>query len=149
MPGEVLALVLVCMGGGDAIKADSANVNGSTNGYYDYGQGNYNGSYSGTVTGTRTQGYAEQVDVELSSDGGRIRLPRITLPLIRGGKDGWFELSNVETTERSITANAKVNFLNKPKVHIDRMTGTISIVGKNGNYIGQCQKVEQAQEAQF
>lgn len=143
------SLVLACVGGGTAIKPDSATVRGQTSGSYDYGRGQYDGSFSGTIDGTRAQQYADQVDVELVGDGGRIRLPQVVLPIVRGGKDGWFELRDLKVSERTIEAKAGVNFMNKPRVHIDRVTGTISINGKAGTYTGRCQKVEQSAAPQF
>ncbi|MBA4308074.1 MAG: hypothetical protein C0429_15190 [Sphingopyxis sp.] len=136
------ALLLICMGGGTAIKPDSVDFNGSQSGTYDYGQGQYSGSVDGTITGTRTQEYADQVDVEIDGSAGRIRLPRVVLPIVRGGKDGWFELRSIKITDRTIEGEAGVNFLNRPRVHIDRLTGTISITGKGGNFTGKCERVE-------
>lgn len=143
------AILLVCMGGGTAIKPDSATVSGSHSGSYDYGRGQYSGSSQGTVTGIRAQGYADQVDVELTGSEGKIRLPRVVLPILRGGENGWFELRDLEIDDRVIQAKAAINFINRPKVHIDRMTGTISISGKSGTFMGKCQKVEPAAERQF
>jgi len=148
MVATAAAILLVCMGGGTAIKPDSATVSGSQSGSYDYGRGQYNGTTSGTITGTRAQGYTDQVDVELNGSAGKIRLPRVVLPLLRGGEDGWFDLRDIEMSDRTIEAKAAINFMNRPKVHIDRMTGTISIAGKSGTFVGKCQKVE-AQERQF
>lgn len=146
-------LVLVCGGGGTAVKPDVRSVDGSANfsGQYNYGQGNFSGSsdYSGTVYGTRERGYTDQVDVEIGDDSGRIRLPRVTLPIIRGGEGGWFELKNLSITDRAIDGNAAINIINKPKVHIDRVTGTISITGKNGDFNGQCRRVETEAQKQF
>lgn len=99
------------------------------------------GSHSGTIVGRRQQGFADQVDVRLFSGDDRIRLPRTILPPIRGGKAGWFKLKNVVATDRTITASAAVNLLNNPKVHIDRVTGTISISGRAGDYTGACEAV--------
>jgi len=143
------SLTLACVGGGTAIKPDSATVSGSTSGSYDYGRGEYSGSYDGTITGTRAQGYADQVDVELHRTGGRIRLPQVVLPVARGGENGWFELRDLAVSDRVITAKAGINFLNRPKVHIDRVTGTISISGKSGTYTGRCQKVDAEAVPQF
>ena len=143
------AILLVCLGGGTAVKPDSATVSGSHSGSYDYGRGQYSGSTYGTVTGTRTQDYADQVDIEFNGSAGKIRLPRVVLPIFRGGENGWFELRDLEMNDRAIQANAAINFLNRPKVHIDRMTGTISITGKSGTFVGKCQKVEPSAQRQF
>lgn len=143
------ALVLTCLGGGTAIQPDVATVSGNTSGSYDYGQGQFDSSTSGTITGTRQRGFADQVNIELNGTEGRIRLPRVTLPVFRGGKEGWFELRNVKVSDREITASAAVNLLNRPKVRIDRVTGIISINGMNGNYTGECAKVEPGAQQRF
>ena len=140
MLATMTAIILLCEGGGTAIKPDGATING----YSSEGD-----SYSGTVSGTRAQGYVDQVDIELDGDTGRIRLPRVVLPVLRGGENGWFELRNLKFSDRAIEANAAINFMNKPKVYLDRMTGKISISGKSGTYAGQCKKVDTASEPQF
>lgn len=127
-------MTLTCMGGGIAVKPDTADVSGDVN---------------ASVTGTRDRAFTDQVDVELDGTEGRIRLPRTTLPVIRGGEAGWFRLRNVRVTDRTITATAAVNFINRPKVHIDRVTGTITINGMNGDYNGRCEKVDAEAERQF
>ena len=133
-------LNLSCGGGGSAtkIRDSSANIYGS------------NGDYA-TVQGTETSdvGFRDQVDVRLFSGDDRIRLPRIMLPPVRGGDNGWFKLKNVRSDERSITASAAVNVINSPKVHIDRVAGTISINGKAGSYSGQCQRIDLNAKPQF
>ena len=68
-------------------------------------------------------------------------MPRTMLPPIHGGDGGWFKLKKVVSDDRTISASAAVNFMNNPKVHIDRLTGTISISGKAGDYSGQCEAV--------
>ena len=147
------ALLLACVGGGSAVKPDVSTTEGSHSfsGTYDYGRGEFSGSghSSETTYGTRDRGYADQVDVDLTGAEGRIRLPRVTLPLMRGGDGGWFKLTNVRITDRAITGSAAVNFINRPKVHIDRVTGVISINGMNGSYVGKCQRVDVAAQRQF
>lgn len=76
------------------------------------------------------------------AEAGEIRLPRVMLPAIRGGKDGWLTLSKVRVSDREILASASVNPLNNPKVRVDRITGSITISGKAGNYVGQCRKYD-------
>ena len=71
------------------------------------------------------------------------------LPPLHGGSDGWFKLKNVKADARSIHASAAVNFINNPKVYIDRVTGTISISGKAGDYSGQCEAVDANAAAKF
>jgi hypothetical protein len=148
---QVAALNLVCAGGGTANKPNIVNYYGSSNASGMVGTTpiGLSGNSSGTVIGQRQQDFADQVDVRLFSGDDRIRLPRTILPPIRGGNDGWFELTNVKVTDRVITASAGINFMNHPKVHIDRLTGTISINGKAGSYTGQCQAVDPNAQRKF
>ena len=76
-------------------------------------------------------------------------MPRTMLPAMHGGSDGWFKLKNVVADARSIKASAAVNFMNNPKVYIDRLTGMISISGKAGDYSGQCQAMQADAPAKF
>jgi len=132
-------LNLICGGGGSANKMAVANAFGW----------NRWGSSHVTAFGTRSQGFEDQVDVRLFSGDDRIRLPRTMLPPIHGGSEGWFKLTNVKVTDRAITASAGVNFMNNPKIHIDRMTGTISINGKAGSYSGRCEAIEPNAQRKF
>lgn len=136
-------LNITCLGGGTANKPTVATVNSYGNFSGNVGTTSVYGNSSGssTVYGTRQQGFDDQVDVRLFGGDDRIRLPRTILPLVHGGSDGWFKLKNVQVDARSIRASASINFMNNPKVYIDRVSGTISISGKAGDYTGQCQAV--------
>jgi hypothetical protein len=144
-------LNLTCLGGGTAKKA--AVVTGSSNGYV---SGMVGGTLvSGTVSGNstavvpRNEQFSDQVDIQLFNGNDRIRLPRTTIPTFHGGDGGWFRLKNVVADARSIHAEAQVNFLNHPKVYIDRVTGTISIAGKDGDYSGECQVIDASAAPKF
>lgn len=108
-----------------------------------------NGSGTTTIAIPREQAFEDQVDVRLFSGDDRVRLPRTMLPGLHGGENGWFRLKNVVADQRSIRAEAYVNLLNHPKVYIDRVTGTISISGKSGDYSGECQVIDAAAPAKF
>jgi hypothetical protein len=144
-------LQLTCFGGGTANKPTARTAYSS--GYISGSVGTtpYSGSGNATTTvyGTRQQGFDEQVDVRLFAGDDRIRLPRTMLPPLRGGKDGWFKLKNVVADARTIRAKAAVNFMNNPNVLIDRVTGTISISGRAGDYSGQCQAIAADAPAKF
>ena len=128
-------LNLTCLGSGTANKPMMATlaVGGGT----------------ATLRGMRQQGFADQVDLMLFAGDDRIRMPRTMLPAIRGGAEGWFKLKNVKADARAITAKAAVNFINNPNVHIDRVTGTITISGKAGEYSGVCEAVAPDAPAKF
>ncbi|MFL0588337.1 hypothetical protein ACH0BU_17090 [Sphingomonas olei] len=130
---SLTALSIVCFGGGAANKVDSTTG---------WASDNYGNSGQIAMQGTRSQQFADQVDVLVDGEQSKIRLPRTMLPPIRGGEDGWFKLKDLRVSETSITATAGVNFLNSPKVYLDRRTGTISINGKAGSYTGRCERVE-------
>jgi hypothetical protein len=116
-------LSLTCVGGGTANKPKTTTV--------------WSGGESASVIGRRQQGFEDQVDLRLFAGDDRIRMPRTMLPPIRGGADGWFKLKDVQA------------FMNNPKVFIDRITGTVSISGKAGDYTGQCQVIDSNAPAKF
>ena len=118
-------LNLTCMGGGTANKPDSAMA---------WSQGRMV-----QVTGERQQGFQDQVDLKLFGGDDRMRLPRTLLPGLHGGTDGWFRVKITSADARAIHGSVAVNFINNPKFFIDRVTGTISISGKAGDFTGQCQ----------
>lgn len=93
--------------------------------------------------------FEDQVDVRLFNGDDRIRLPRSMVPGIHGGSEGWFRLTEVKADARSIHGEAELNFMSHPKIYIDRVTGTISISGKAGDYSGQCQAVQADAPAKF
>ncbi|HUQ46798.1 MAG TPA: hypothetical protein VM053_00995 [Gemmatimonadaceae bacterium] len=144
-------LNLTCGGAGTANKATAST--GYSNGYVSGNVGttpfSANGFGTTTVYGMRQQGFEDQVDIRLFSGDDRIRMPRTMLPALHGGSDGWFKLKNVVVDARSIKASAAVNFINNPKVYIDRVTGVISISGKAGDYSGQCQAMQTDAPAKF
>lgn len=148
---SVAPLNLTCGGGGTANKFTSTQVYGSNSASGMVGGIPYSGHGTGsaTVSGTRQQAFGDQVDVRLFAGDDRIRMPRTMLPPFRGGSDGWFRLKNVQTDARSIRATVFVNFINSPKVFIDRVTGTISISGKAGDFTGQCQAMDADAPARF
>jgi hypothetical protein len=142
---------LTCGGAGVANKATArtAYSNGYVSGNVGTTPFSANGSGTTTVYGMRQQGFEDQVDVRLFGGDDRIRLPRTMLPGWHGGDHGWFKMKEVVADERSIRAEAQVNFLNHPKIFIDRVTGTISISGKAGDYAGQCQVIDPDAPAKF
>jgi hypothetical protein len=144
-------LKLTCFGGGTANKVALSTINshGSFSGSVGTTPFSGSGGGLGTVTSVRQQGFGDQVDVRLFDGDDRIRMPRTMLPPLRGGKDGWFKLKNVQADTRSIRAKAAVNFINSPNVFIDRVTGSISISGKAGDYAGQCEVIDASAQPKF
>ena len=76
------------------------------------------------------QGFNSTIQVEFWGDGGRIRLAgKLVAPIHSGDRDGWWDLYNVRMGPDRITAQYRMNGLNKPRVDIDRRTGRIAIDG--------------------
>jgi len=126
-------LSLVCGGGGSANKAMQS-----------YGQAwNSEGdSASAVVTQQRAVGFEDQLQLWIEGDTGKARMPRAMLPPIRGGDNGWFDIKDIKVSDNEITGTITVNFMNKPKLVLDRLTGTASLAGKAGQFNGQCQKFD-------
>lgn len=124
-------LDLVCLGRGSANKQTQSHA---------YVTDSYGNSAWGNVTGNRSVPFADQVNLWIVGDEGRLRMPRTMLPPLRGGEDGWFKIKSIEVTEHEIRGSVAVNFINNPKMTIDRRTGVISLSGKAGDYIGECER---------
>ncbi|WP_420138797.1 hypothetical protein [Sphingomonas sp.] len=122
-------LHLICVGDGAANKATQQN------GYFHDSDGY---SARAEVTGQRSQAFSDQADIEIEGSTGRIRMPRVMLPPIHGGKDGWMDIEKLSISDREITGSVGVNFMNSPKLRIDRITSMVSMAGKAGNFAGRC-----------
>ena len=144
-------LNLTCGGAGTAnrVTAHTAQTNGYATGMIGATPVSGSGSSTTTIYGSREVGFADQVDVRLFSGDDRIRMPRSMLPMFHGGEDGWFKLKDIKVDARTIRASAAVNFMNNPKIYIDRVTGTISISGKAGDYSGECEVIQADAPAKF
>jgi hypothetical protein len=111
--------------------------------------------YSGTasasdlVTSSHDREFSDQVDVRLFGGDDRIRLPRVMLPTLHGGKEGWFKLKRLTADKRSIKAKAAVSLIENPDVFIDRVTGTLTVSGSIGHYSGRCEVVDASAPAKF
>jgi hypothetical protein len=140
---QAAPLNLTCYGGGTGKSVDVATVNSHTSIYGSAGGMPVSGTGygTGTVMLPHNEAYNDQVQVRLFSGDDRIRLPQSVVPPIHGGSDGWFKLTDVVEDAHSIRAKAGINFMNHPKVFIDRVTGAISINGRNGDFSGQCEAV--------
>ena len=101
--------------------------------------------------GNRTELAAEDFDasvsIQLWDGGGRIRLPKKLIPPLHSrGQDGWWNLDAVVTTRDTITAQYRLNGLNKPRLSIDRRSGRISIRGASDYaFSGTCDTVDNEQ----
>lgn len=133
---------LICFGEGR--RPTAATRYGYT---WDFSKGRY---VFGNSTELTTQDFDASVMIQIWDDGGRIRLPSKLIPPIHSrGDHGWWELDGVSTGANTISAEYRLNGLNKPRLTIDRRSGHISIRGA-GDYafIGTCDAAD-SQERRF
>lgn len=128
-------LNLVCSGGGAANRATSTTAQGwDSNG----------NSGSAVITGHRSVGFEDQLQLWVEGDQGKARLPRAMLPPLHGGDGGWFEIKDIRVSENEITGSVAINVINHPKLVLDRLTGTVSLNGRAGQFNGRCSKFDPA-----
>jgi hypothetical protein len=120
---------LICLGEGSANKPTQRNA---------YAQDSDGNGAWATVTGQRSQGFVDQVYVDIDGATGRIQMPPVMLPPIHGGKDGWMDIEKLSVSDREIIGSVGVNFMNSPKLRIDRVSGLLSLAGKAGNFTARC-----------
>lgn len=125
-------LHLICVGSGVASRPTHANVSSfDANGNYRYG----------SVTGRQAVPFEDQLNIDIEDDSGKIKMPRAMLPPAHGGQNGWFEITNLNSSENEITGTIKVNFMHKPKLRLDRISGRVNI---GGSFSGDCQPYDPA-----
>lgn len=92
---------------------------------------------------TTRQNFDATLTLQIYGDSGRIRLPRSLVPPINSrGDNGWWELRDVRAGRDIITANYRLNGLNKPRITIDRRTGRITIQGTAPyGFRGSCDEI--------
>jgi hypothetical protein len=79
--------------------------------------------------------------IEINGSNARIKLPSALVPLLNSGNGGWFVVNDLWVNDDEITGVVRINGLNKPKLRIDRNSGTIVIDGGFGEFSGQCDLV--------
>jgi len=120
---------LLCYGRGDRPAAET---------YTTYMRGRRGRPRFGTTTYMTRRDFRAAVEVEIDGDQGRIHLTGRLIPAIHsGGRDGWWDLENLDFSRGQIRARYRVNGLNRPRVTIDRRNNTISIDGIEDFY-GEC-----------
>lgn len=136
-------LALLCQGSGTHPQASFGNATVA-----DPMTGN-----SATVTSSRTTtaNLDAAVRFEMSGDTARILMPPAMTPPINGGSEGgWWNVTGLEVTPQAITGRFSLNPLNRPRVRIDRMAGTIEVDGSFRYYfLGQCEAIQTATAPRF
>lgn len=123
---------LVCAGTGTATRPST----GIATAYGSYGE---SAVITSTVDGR--VGFEGVMRIDINGKEGSIRVPGPMLPAIRGGNEGVIKLKDINIRETEITARVDYNFLNKPRVIIDRLTGTVSLDDRmtKAQFSGRCE----------
>lgn len=80
-----------------------------------------------------------QVFVDIAGDSGRIKIPTIMIPVVHSGPaDEWRAFNSISISEDVVKAKFTLNFLNKPRVNLDRQTGHIDMTGLGVTFNGSC-----------
>jgi hypothetical protein len=84
----------------------------------------------------------DQVSVEIENGEGRARVPRKFFPMFARVQDGWAEIINLRVGSDEIDGSVNLGPNAKPKLHIDRRSGSISVEGILGRFFGECKAIE-------
>lgn len=88
--------------------------------------------------------FSQELLVEITDGHGHIRLSgALVPPLHSGGRDGWWDLEELQVTRDMISARYRLNGLNRPRLTIDRRIGRISIEGMTP-FHGSCEDANKA-----
>jgi hypothetical protein len=147
-------LHLQCVGEGSFTRAHrgiafgSYSASASDNGG---GFANMEGSASGSATTFDEARINDQVLIDITGDQGRIRIPRRMLPPLHSSdSEDWRPISPLSVGDRQIRGNFSMNFINKPSVSIDRVTGRIEIAGhRDFGFRGDCRAYDPNTERKF
>lgn len=135
---QELVLSLMCAGVGSATTSDSVQT--IVNGQVITSQGSpYRVSRE------------DRAYIEINGDTARIKPPESIVPSVSGrGDDGWRELTDLTVTDREIRGRFSLNWINRPTVVVNRMTGEMTITagdvlaGRAG-FAGSCQRTPDRQ----
>lgn len=136
------SLSLVCNGNGTATDTETTFTNS-------YDRKNKSSEH-GTAQTNVKHPYTGTSSVEISVGSARIKLPAPMIPpLESSNREGWFPVQDFSMTESEIKGTVRINILNKPKLVINRMTGTMTLSGPYSDFSGQCERLAQDAKPKF
>lgn len=123
---------LLCQGGGNFTRAETAR------GYATDNDGN---RIEFGLADNQARQFADVMKIDITATGATVVMPAAMLPAIRGGNGGTFKLVDVRISDNAITGKVALNFLNKPTLRLDRLTGTASLVDRmtGAEFSGRCE----------
>ncbi|MBM3114533.1 hypothetical protein [Jeongeupia naejangsanensis] len=104
------------------------------------------------MTVTNTSGhrtFSGAATVEINGNAVRFQIPQEMLPGLNNAHEGWLTMDQPFVGEKEITGVLALNFLNKPKVRIDRTTGLLTLNGGYSSFSGACTKVDADAKPKF
>lgn len=130
-------LLLVCAGTGKKKAFNSRSI---------FMQDNQGNIVTGNVWGSGGMiSTDEMVKIRIDGRDGAIQFPEQLIPPIHNrSADGWYKFTKLKIGDDSITASFSLNFVNNPKITIDRITGGISIKGFGNGFSGECRRFDPA-----
>ena len=98
-----------------------------------------------------TLGYKDEsnatVNVYLNESKSWIQIPPHLLPPIKKRKvDNKYKIHDLRINKTNITGKFDINFMNKPKINIDRYTGVLSFKGFGVSFSGECSQVDRSEK---
>ena len=125
------SLTLSCDGQGTVMATQSTTVN-----QYDF---KHKENKTGIAQTQVRRPFSGNGVVEIASGTGRMRIPDPMIPkLMSGDSNGWYPIESLFVGDREITGVVHINFLNQPKLRIDRLTGKLSMSGGMGDFSADC-----------
>ena len=135
-------LNLICKGEAEIIDSAQVSSFGSSSSYgTTTGSTSSSGSGSATIVGRKTTNTAISLYFDESFANGYIKLPVIMRPAIGGRKIDKWDLKDIEVNDEEIKARFRINFANKPKISISRVTGRIEYKAIE-TFSGDCEVVK-------
>lgn len=135
---QELVLSLVCVGTGETFTTDTIQTH-----------------VAGQVITSTGSPYrvsrADRAYLQIDGEAVRIRPPESIVPSVAGrGEDGWRNMSDVTITDRDIRGRFSLNWINRPTVVVNRMTGEITISGGDllagqARFSGVCEREPEQQ----
>jgi hypothetical protein len=124
-------LTITCDGQGSVMATQSTMVN-----QFDF---KHKHNKTGVVQTQVQRPFSGSGTVEITSGMGRMRIPHAMVPaLMSGDGQGWYPIETLSVGDREITGIVHINFLNQPKLRIDRITGKLSLHGGLSDFSANC-----------
>jgi hypothetical protein len=83
--------------------------------------------------------YDDVLYLRLLPDGsGQAQAPKKMQPAYKDDEAGWFKIIEASITPDQIGGKIRFNSMYKPKLHVDRRTGLVTVFGKLGDFSGDC-----------